>query len=175
MTDINTKPTLEEYEPSEIPDKHPSLFEPKTLILGILLSVLGAIIGLELITQIGITPNTSIIAAIITIAISRLPFSFMSQFRSLSRQNLMQTVISGATFGGANAILVPMGIFWLLGEFELVPIMMIGAFIGLIIDATIIYKVFDTEIYPARGIWPAGIAAAECIIAGDKGGKERKF
>lgn len=172
-----TKPRsiLEDYEPSVIPANHPRLFEPKTLFLGLFLSALGAIIGLELITRIGITPNTSIIAAIITIAIARLPLSIFGQFRDLSRQNLMQTIISGATFGGANAILVPMGIFWLLGEFDLVPIMMVGAFIGLIIDATIIYKVFDSEIYPATGIWPAGVAAAECIIAGDKGGKRAKI
>ena len=169
------KANLEAYEPAEIPVNHPSLFEPKTLILGIILSVLGAIVGLELITRIGITPNTSIIAAIITIAISRLPIYFLNTFRNLSRQNLMQTIISGATFGGANAILVPMGIFWLLGKFDLVPIMMVGAFIGLLIDATIIYKVFDSAIYPATGIWPAGIAAAECIIAGDKGGKRAKI
>ena len=166
---------LEAYEPSEIPKKHPNLFEYKTLILGVFLAFLGAIVGLELITQIGITPNTSIIAAIITIAISRIPISFFLKFKDLSRQNLMQTIISGATFGGANAILVPMGIFWLMGEYELVPVMMIGAFIGLIIDATIIYKVFDTEVYPATGIWPAGIAAAECIIAGDTGGKRAKI
>lgn len=167
--------TLAEYVPSDIPNKHPSVFEPITLLLGAGLAVLGAIVGLELITKIGITPNTSIIAAIITIALSRLPFAFLGGFRSLSRQNLMQTIISGATFGGANAILVPMGILWLLGEFDLVPVMMVGAFAGLVIDATIIYRVFDSRVYPATGIWPAGVAAAECIITGDRGGKRARF
>jgi len=63
----------------------------------------------------------------IAIAISRIPLTVFSSFRSLPRQNLMQTVISGATFGGANAIFLPMGILWLLGKTELVPAMMCGA------------------------------------------------
>lgn len=162
---------VEEYEPAKIPEKHPSLFEPKTVILGILLGLLGIIIGLELLTRVGITPNTSIIAAIVVIAVSRVPITGLSTFRSLPRQNLMQTVISGATFGGANAIFLPMGILWLLGKPALVPAMMLGAILGLFIDSTILYRVFDSRVYPAKGIWPPGIATAECIIAGDKGGK----
>lgn len=162
---------VEEYEVPEVPEKHPSLFEPQTLIFGALLGVLGIIIGLELLTRVGITPNTSIIAAVIAIAVSRIPMTIFRSFRSLPRQNLMQTVISGATFGGANAVLLPMGVLWLLGRMELVPAMMLGAVMGLVIDATILYKVFDSRIYPAKGIWPPGVATAECIIAGDRGGK----
>jgi uncharacterized oligopeptide transporter (OPT) family protein len=162
---------VEEYDVPEVPEKHPSLFEPQTLIFGALLGVLGIIIGLELLTRVGITPNTSIIAAIIAIAVSRIPMTIFRSFRSLPRQNLMQTVISGATFGGANAVLLPMGVLWLLGRMELVPAMMLGAVMGLVIDATILYKVFDSRIYPAKGIWPPGVATAECIIAGDRGGK----
>jgi uncharacterized oligopeptide transporter (OPT) family protein len=87
----------------------------------------------------------------------------------------MQTVISGATFGGANAILLPIGVLWLMGRPELVPIMMLGAFLGLVIDATILYQVFDSKIYPATGLWPAGVATAECLIAGDRGGKRARL
>ena len=166
---------VEKYEPSEIPVKHPSLFEPRTLIVGILFGILGIIIGLELLTRVGITANTSIIGAIIAIAISRIPLTALRSFRSLPRQNLLQTVISGATFGGANAIFLPMGILWLMGKPELVPAMMLGAILGLIIDASILYKVFDSRVYPAKGIWPPGIATAECMIAGDKGGKRAKL
>jgi len=162
---------VEEYEVTEVPAKHPSLFEPQTFIFGALLGVLGIIIGLELLTRVGITPNTSIIAAIIAMAVARIPLTVLKSFRSLPRQNLMQTVISGATFGGANAILLPMGVLWLMGRMDLVPVMMLGAVLGLGIDATILYKVFDSRIYPAQGIWPPGIATAECIIAGDRGGK----
>ncbi len=166
---------VEEYEVGEIPHKHPSVFEPWTVVFGGLMGLLGIIIGLELLTRLGITPNTSIIGALISITVSRIPITIFRSFRDLSRQNLMQTVISGATFGGANAILVPMGILWLMGETKLVPAVMFGALLGLLIDTTIIYKVFDSKIYPARGIWPPGIAAAECIIAGDRGGKRAKL
>jgi len=166
---------VEEYQPTEIPEKHPSVLEPQTLIVSILMGMLGIIIGLELLTRTGITPNTSIIAAIIAIAVSRIPITVCRSFRSLPRQNLLQTVISGATFGGANAIFLPMGILWLLGKTELVPAMMIGAIMGLVIDSTILYKTFDSRAYPAKGIWPPGVATAECIIAGDKGGKRAKL
>jgi uncharacterized oligopeptide transporter (OPT) family protein len=68
---------VEKYEPSEIPGKHPSLFESRTLILGVLFGILGIIIGLELLTRVGITANTSIIGAIIAIAISRIPLTHL--------------------------------------------------------------------------------------------------
>jgi uncharacterized oligopeptide transporter (OPT) family protein len=155
----------------EIPDRHPSLFEPIILVPGLLMGILGVIIGAELLTRVGITPNTSVIGAIVAIAVSRIPLAFMGKLRSVHRQNLIQTTISGATFGGANGLLLPMGILWLMGKPELVPAMLIGAVIGLVVDMTILYKVYDTAAFPASGIWPPGIATAETIIAGDVGGK----
>ncbi len=83
----------------------------------------------------------------------------------------MQTVISAATFGGANGILLPIGVLWLVRRPDLVPAMMLGTVLGLAIDAVILYRLFDTKLYPATGLWPAGVATAECIIAGDRGGK----
>ncbi len=155
----------------DIPAKHPSLFEPVVLIPGLLMGILGTIIGAELLTRVGITPNTSVIGAIVAIAVSRVPLAVLGKLRSVHRQNLIQTTISGATFGGANGLLLPMGILWLMGKPELVPAMLIGAVIGLVVDMTILYKVFDTAAFPASGIWPPGVATAETIIAGDVGGK----
>ena len=43
--------------------------------------------------------------------------------------------------------------------------MLIGAGIASIIDATILYKTFDTEMFPAAEPWPPGVAAAETIKA----------
>ena len=165
----------QEYEPLDIPERHPSLFEPRILVSCIFLAILGVIIGLELLTRVGITANTSIIGAIIIIAISRIPLTVLNSFRSLPRQNLIQTAISGATFGGANAIFLPMAVLWLIGKNELVPAMMCGAVLGLLVDSTILYKVFDSRVFPASRTWPCGIATAECIIAGDRVGKRAKL
>lgn len=171
MSDAEKKGlALEEWKP-EIPDRHPSLLEPIVLIPGILMGVLGIIIGAELLTRVGITPNTSVIGAIVAMGVARIPLTVMRKLRSVHRQNLIQTVISGATFGGANGLLLPMGILWLFGRPELVPIMLLGAVIGLVVDMTILYKTFDTPSFPASGIWPPGVATAETIIAGDVGGK----
>lgn len=163
----------EEWKP-EIPDKHPSILDPMVLIPGILMGVLGIIIGAELITRVGITPNTSVIGAIVAMGVARIPLTVMRKLRSVHRQNLIQTVISGATFGGANGLLLPMGILWLFGRPELVLFVLIGAVIGLVTDMTILYKVFDSYSFPASGIWPPGVATAEVIIAGDVGGKRAR-
>jgi uncharacterized oligopeptide transporter (OPT) family protein len=135
------------------------------------MAVLGTIIGLQLLTRVGITPNSSVIGAILAIAVARIPLAVCRPFASLHRQNLMQTVTSGATFGGANALLLPIGVPWLLGRPELVLPMLLGAFLGLLVDATVLYRVFDSEVYPARGLWPVGVATAEVLIAGDRGGR----
>ncbi|MFQ6046874.1 MAG: OPT/YSL family transporter [Gemmatimonadales bacterium] len=166
---------VEEYEVRAVPARHPSPFEPTTLLLGVLVALLGAVIGLELLTRVGITPNSSIIGAIIAMAVARIPLSLFRAFASVPRQNLLQTVISGATFGGANALLLPMGVLWLVGEVELVPVMMLGALMGLVLDAAVLYRLFDSRIYPARELWPSGVATAECIIAGDRGGQRAKL
>jgi hypothetical protein len=38
--------------------RHPATFAPATLILIVVLSVFGAVIGVQLIVQLGVTPNT---------------------------------------------------------------------------------------------------------------------
>jgi uncharacterized oligopeptide transporter (OPT) family protein len=151
--------------------RHPSIFHPTSLLFGILFGLLGAIIGLELITRVGITPNSSIIAVVAAIALSRIPLAPLRRFRNLDEQNLAQTLISGATFGGANGILLPAGILWIMGRPDLVPAMMLGAAAGVVIGAGLIYRLFDSRLFPAAGIWPSGVATAECMIAGDRGGR----
>jgi uncharacterized oligopeptide transporter (OPT) family protein len=153
------------------PDRHPRTFEPSALLLMLGLSVVGTIVGLQLITTLGITANTSIIGALVAIAVSRVPVAFFRQFRSVHRQNLQQTAISGATFGAANALLLPIAVPYALGRPDLVWPMLVGAFAGLLIDAYVLYRVFDSRIFPASGTWPPGVAAGETIIAGDRGGR----
>lgn len=153
----------------------PTVFEPIVLVTAIALALLGVVIGLELLTRVGITPNTSIVGAILAMGLARVPVAALVSLRNVARQNLLQTVISAATFGGANAILVPIGVAWLIGHRDLVPAMFIGATAGMVIDACILYWLFDSPVYPASGSWPAGIATAECLIAGDKGGRRARL
>nr|BBH88184.1 membrane protein [Thermosporothrix sp. COM3] len=150
---------------------HPRLFEPASLIMNIVVGLLGAIIGIQIIVTLGVTPNTAIIGALIAILVSRIPLQFFAKFRSVHRQNLMQTSISGATFGAANALLMPIGIPYLFGRADLVWPTLIGVTIAMVIDAVILFLMFDTRVFPASNAWPAGVATAEAIIAGDKGGK----
>jgi uncharacterized oligopeptide transporter (OPT) family protein len=151
-------------------ETHPRATEPATLVLTLGLSVVGAIIGLQILTTIGVTPNTSIIGVLIAIVLSRIPLSAFKRFRSIHRQNLVQTNISSATFGAANSLLVPIGIPVLIGRPDLVAPMLVGATMGMLIDLAMLYWFFDSRLFPGSAPWPIGIAAAEAIIAGDEAG-----
>ncbi len=151
--------------------RHPRALEPGVLVITILLSIIGAIIGLQILTTLGITPNSAIIGVLIAIVVSRIPLPGWGAFRSIHRQNLVQSNISSATFGAANSLLLPIGIPVLMGMPELLAPMLIGATMGMLIDLVMLYWMFDTRIFAGRNAWPPGIAAAEAIIAGDKGGR----
>lgn len=160
--------------PAEAPEArvHPRALEPVTLIVTVLLSVLGAVIGLVLITTLGIAPNTSVIGALIAMLIGRISFATMARMRDPHRQNLVQSAISGSTFAAANSLVTPIAVPFLLGRSDLVWPMLGGAVIGLAVDSWVLYRVFDSRLLPASAAWPAGIAAAETIKAGDEGGRK---
>ena len=151
--------------------EHPKLWEPGLLVLNILLCVLGCIIGLELMANTGTTPNTSLVGALIAIIISRIPIQACMKLRSVHRQNLIQTSISGATFSIANCMFLTVGVPIVMGRTDLMIPMLIGCTLATVIDATILYKCYDTPMFPAEGAWPPGVAAAETIMAVIRKGK----
>lgn len=155
-----------------VPQRHPSLFEPATLALIAILCVFGAIIGMQLLVSLGITANTSLIGALAAMALARVPLAIFARYRSIHVQNLAQSAISSATFGAANSLLLPVGIPWLLGRPDLVLPMLAGAFFAMLLDGYLLYRMFDSRIFPATGAWPPGVAAAEAIKAGDEGGRK---
>lgn len=148
------------------------LFNPALLIVLVVLSVIGAIIGIQIITTLGISANTSIIGAILAILFSKLPIAAFRVFKDLNAQNLVQTAISSATFSAANGLLISIGVPWALGMPELIWPMLTGAFLAVIVDGTMLYWMFDTKPFPATAPWPVGVATAETLWAGDKGGKK---
>lgn len=152
--------------------RHPRAFEPVTVVVTVVLSVLGAVIGLALITTVGIAPNTSVIGALIAMLIGRIGFAALSRMRDPHRQNLVQSAVSGSTFAAANSLVTPIAVPFLLGKPGLVWPMLGGAVLGLAVDSWVLYRVFDSRLLPASEAWPAGIAAAETIKAGDEGGRK---
>ncbi|TCR67084.1 OPT/YSL family transporter [Bosea sp. BK604] len=160
-------------EPRETaPQRHPTLFEPATLVLIAILSVFGAIIGMQLLVSLGVTANTSLIGAMAAMVLARMPLGLFLRYRSIHVQNLAQSAISSATFGAANSLLLPIGIPFLLGRPDLVMPMLIGAFLAMLLDGYLLYRMFDSRVFPATGAWPPGVAAAEAIKAGDEGGRK---
>lgn len=150
-------------------------FDLPFIFFSVLVAILGAIIGMQLITSLGITPNTSIIGALIAMLIARIPMQMFYKYRSLENQNLVQTTISAATFGAANSLLIPIGLPFVMGMPELIFPMLLGAGMALLIDVFILYKVFDSKLFSAEEAWPPGIATAEALKAGDEGGSKAKY
>lgn len=150
---------------------HPRFREPLLLAVSLLLAVAGAVIGMQIVATLGVTPNTSIVGVMVAILLARIPLGAFRRFRSVHRQNLVQTTISSATFGAANSLLVPLGVPVLLGMPDLVVPMLVGAAAGMLIDLAMLYWLFDSRLFPGDAPWPIGIASAEAILAADRGGR----
>ncbi|CAM3751625.1 OPT/YSL family transporter [Bordetella sputigena] len=157
------------------PASHPRAFSGGTFVLLALLSVFGAIIGIQLLVSLGVTPNTSIIGALVAMILARIPLALFARFRSIHEQNLAQSAISSATFGAANSLLLPIAIPYLFGRTDLVLPMFIGVAAAMLLDGYLLYRLFDSRIFPAAGAWPPGVAAAEAIKAGDTGGRQARL
>lgn len=153
-------------------ERHPSVLAPSTLALIILLSLFGALIGLQLIVTLGVTPNTSLIGVLVAMALARVPVGLFLRYRSVHVQNLAQSATAAATFGAANCLLVPIGVPFVLGRPDLIPAMLAGAFLAMLLDAYLLYRLFNSRLFPASGAWPLGTAIAETIKAGDQGGRK---
>lgn len=151
-----------------------SAFEIPTLVMGCVLAVLSAIICMQIIGKVGVTPNTSLIGAIVAMVIARVPIESFRRFRSLERQNLIQTTVSGAGFAAANCGFLTLAIFFVLGETGFIIPMAIGSLVGLVFSIFIVGKIFDSSIFPADAAWPPGVATAQAIKAGDEGGEKGK-
>ncbi|HAF2412831.1 TPA: OPT family oligopeptide transporter [Salmonella enterica] len=149
--------------------------EPVLLLVSLALSVLGAVIGMQLIISLGISANTSIIGALIAMVFARIPVELARRFRVLERQNLVQTAISSATFGAANSLMIPIGVPYAMGMPELATPMLIGALAAMLVDGAMLYALFGSKIFPSSGSWPAGVATAEAIWAGDRGGRKAAY
>lgn len=154
--------------------RHPRALAPGNLILTVVLSVFGAIVGVQLLATLGVTPSTSLIGALAAMTLARVPLVMFRGFRSVHAQNLAQTSISSATFGAANSLFLPIGIPFLFGMDDMIVPMLIGVAAAMLVDAWLLYRMYDTPAFPARNPWPPGLAAAQAIKAGDEGGRRAK-
>lgn len=158
-------------------DKKPEnvrAFEPETFAVSVIISILSAIICMQIIARIGTTPNTSVIGALMAMAIARIPLKSMAKFRSLDRQNLVQTMNSGAGFAAANCGLLAVGVVFAFGDMSLIYPMLIGSAVATLLGMHFVYRIFDSELFPADAAWAPGVATAQALIAGDEGGAKGK-
>ncbi|MEB8340893.1 OPT/YSL family transporter [Streptomyces endophyticus] len=172
--DTARPPTAEAGDPHDtggVPRRHPRALAPGNLVLTVVLSVFGAIVGVQLLATLGVTPSTSLIGALAAMTLARVPLVVFRGFRSVHAQNLAQTSISSATFGAANSLFLPIGIPFLFGLDNMIVPMLIGVSVAMLVDAWLLYRMYDTPAFPASNPWAPGLAAAEAIKAGDEGGR----
>ncbi len=101
--------------------------------------------------MLGITANTSLIGALAGMALARVPLAAFARYRSIHVQNLAQSAISAATFGAGNSLMLPIGIPFVLGRADLVLPLLLGVFLAMLVDGYMLYRSFDSEIFPAEG------------------------
>ena len=70
--------------------EHPKTFSPAIMIVIFLTSIVGAIIGMELIVRFGLSTNSSIIGALIAVIIGMIPLKFTRQFKNIHTQILLR-------------------------------------------------------------------------------------
>ena len=163
MSEIETPPL----------QQHPKVWDPATLVLLVILCVFGAIIGVQLLVSLGVTPNTAIIGAMAAMIVARVPLKFFGHYRSVGAcakpcserhfcRHLRCGKLASAPDCHSLALRPP----------DMVVPMFIGVALAMLLDGFLLYKLFNTKLFPATGAWPHGVAAAESIKAGDQGGKQ---
>ena len=65
------------------PALHPKALAPANLVLTLVLSVFGAIVGIQMLASLGITPSTSLIGALAAMTLARVPLAMFRGFRSV--------------------------------------------------------------------------------------------
>ena len=133
------------------------------------LCVLGALIGTELVATLGVAANTALLGALAGMGLARLPGAAFAPYRSAHMQNLAQGAMSAATFGAGNALLLPLGIPFVLGRPDLVGPMFAGVFLAVLVDGWLLYRLFGTPAFPAEAAWPPGAAVGATIAADRRG------
>lgn len=152
--------------------KHPKALSPAIMVVMLLTSIIGAIIGMELIVRFGLSTNSSIIGALIAVIIGMIPLGFTRQFKNIHTQNIVETAISCATFGAGNVLMVCVSVIWVFDRPEMCTGILVGGVIAFLIDITMMYWMFDTPLMGANEAWPIGIATAETILAAAELGKK---
>src|SRR6218665_1950451 len=84
--------------PNFPPQFHPHALSGANLLFLALRSVFGAVIGLQLLVTLGITPNPSIIGALVAMILARIPLPILAGYRSLPFQKLAPNATFFATF-----------------------------------------------------------------------------
>ncbi len=149
-------------------------FEPGTVFLGTILALLSAIVCMQILGKVGVSANTSILGAIFAMLASRIPLNSMRNFKSLERQNYIQTISSGAGFAASNCGLTAIAILFVMGETKAILPMALGSLVGTTFSIFVVGRLYDSSIFPAEEAWAPGIATAEILEAGDVGGSKAK-
>jgi len=152
--------------------KRASIWEPGVFILGTLMAMLSAIICMQIMGQLGIAPNTSLIGAVLVMGLARVPLMVLRRFKNPERQNYVLSFASAAGFTAANCGFVAVATVFILGRTDLILPISVGIMAGCMVSVVVMGLIFNSKIFPADGAWPMGQVVATTIQAGDEGGRK---
>jgi len=139
------------------------------IILLLPLGILAAVVGSELVVTLGVVAHPGMAGVLAGLVLARLPGAFFRPFAAPRMQALAQATAAAASIGAGQALLLPIGIPFVLGRMDLVGPMLLGAVLALLVDGWLMWRLFGGPAFPAEAAWPQGAAAAATIRAGTEG------
>lgn len=133
------------------------------------LGVLAAVLGAEMVTVLGTVANMGVAGVLAGMALARLPGAFFRPYGAPRMQAMAQAVATAASIGAGQALMLPIGLPFVLGRAELVGPMLLGAALALLVDGWLMVRLFGSAALPAEAAWPQGAAAAAVVRAGAEG------
>jgi putative OPT family oligopeptide transporter len=175
MATLTEAPSHKPYVPDE---EHPREFTPSALVLGTSLGLIFAASSLYLVLKVGMTVSASIPVAVLAITLFRgLSKAFGFRPATILENNIVQTSGSaGESIAFGVGVTMPALLF--LGfDMDLPRVMVVailGGLLGILamipLRRAFIVKMHGRPGQPGTLLYPEGVAAAQVLISGEKGG-----
>ncbi len=141
----------------------------QAIVLLLPLGILAAVIGNELVLMLGVVAHPGMAGVLAGMVLARVPGAFFRPFAAPRMQAFAQATAAAASIGAGQALLLPIGIPFVVGRADLVGPMLLGAVLALLVDGWLMWRLFGSTAFPAEAAWPQGAAAAATIRAAREG------
>src|SRR3990172_1153216 len=174
---MNTNPAAAapDHKPYVPPETNPPELTLSAVIIGAILGIVFGASSLYLVLQVGMTVSASIPIAVLSITLFRLFTPLLGRNATILENNIVQTTGSAGE-SIAFGVGVTMPALLILGyNLELTRVMLVAVLGGLlgVLMMIPLRRVFIVKLH-GKLIYPEGVACADVLIVGEKGGASAK-